>query len=181
MEEKDYLDKMRLELEKEYYSGQMKPDRYKTLVGSVNQRENDLDVEISVKNTELDTIKEKDKWLNWLDTHLNKIDGLKDITDIVERKKVIKDYINTIRLEWNKTTKQHTINISFKLPLVSDEISYKKGKSGQYLRDRKGFKKYDIIDGGKELKTPYLHQNSLNSYTFSKVSWLVNFAPSQNG
>ena len=32
---------MRLELEKEYYSGQMKKDRYDILVGSVNERENE--------------------------------------------------------------------------------------------------------------------------------------------
>jgi len=38
--------------------------------------------------------------------------------------------------------------------LLKDGISYKKGKSGQYLRDRKGFKKYDIIDGEKTLSTP---------------------------
>tara|TARA_Y100000780_G_scaffold212869_1_gene213406 strand:+ start:855 stop:1001 length:147 start_codon:yes stop_codon:yes gene_type:complete len=45
--------------------------------------------------------------------------------------------------------------------LLKDGISYKKGKSGQYLRDRKGFKKYDIIDGQTELTNPYLSLNSL--------------------
>ena len=58
--EKENLDTMRLELEKEYYSGKMKPDRYKTLVGSVNERDNDLDTEILIKGRELDSILEKD-------------------------------------------------------------------------------------------------------------------------
>ena len=43
--------------------------------------------------------------------------------------------------------------MSFQLPLVDDGISYKKGKSNQILRDRKGFKKYDIIDGKRTLLT----------------------------
>ena len=161
MKEKENLDTMRLELEKEYYSGQMKPDRYKTLVDSVNQRENDLDTEISIKERELDSILEKDKWLDWVDTHLNNIDGLNEITEIKERKIIIKEYIENIGLNWDENTKQHTLTIGFKLPLVNDGISYKKGKSGQYLRDRKGFKKYDIIDGQTELTNPYLSLNSL--------------------
>ena len=137
----------------------MKPDRYKTLVGSVNQRENDLDKEISIKERELDTIIEKDKWLDWIDTHLNNIEDLRGITDIKERKKVVKDYVESIGVNWNEISKQHTINITFRLPLVKDGISYKKGKSGQYLRDRKGFKKYDIIDGEKTLSTPTHSEN----------------------
>ena len=162
--EKENLDTMRLELEKEYYSGKMKPDRYKTLVGSVNERDNDLDTEILIKGRELDSILEKDKWIDWLDTHLNNIEDLNSITDIQERKKVIKDYIETIHLEWNGTTKQHTLTMSFKLPLVKDGIGYLKGKTGTYLRDKKGFKKYDVLDGEKELNTPLLCLNSLNSH-----------------
>ena len=163
-EEKENLDKMRLELEKEYYSGQMKPDRYNTLVSSVNERENEIDTEISIKQTELDSILQKDKWLDWIDTHLNNIQELNQIEGVKEKKKVIKEYVENIMLNWDGNTKQHTLTIGFKLPLVNDGISYKKGKSDQYLRDRKGFKKYDISDGEKDLTTPYLHLNSFNSY-----------------
>ena len=158
--EKENLDKMRLELEKEYYSGVMKPDRFKTLVGSVNQRENDIDREISIKQTELDSIIQKDKWLDWIEVHLNNIQEIRGITELKERKKIIKEYIDKIGLDWDEQSKQHTLTMSFKLPLVNDGISYKKGKSNQFLKDRKGFKKYDITDGEKELITPYLHQNS---------------------
>ena len=42
---------------------------------------------------------------------------------------------------------------------------------GQYLRDRKGFKKYDISDGEKDLTTPYLHLNSLNCDTMITDGW----------
>ena len=59
---------------------------------------------------------------------------------------------------------------------MKDKISYKKGKSNQFLRDRKGFKRYDIVEGESELTTPYLHLNSLNSYglTFdSSIPFLV--------
>ena len=75
---------------------------------------------------------------------------------------MIQQYVETIDLDWNGKTKQHTLTIGFKLPLVKDGISYKKGKSGQYLRDRKGFKKYDVLDGESDLTTPYYLQNSFN-------------------
>ena len=165
--EKDKLDEMRLELEKEYYSGKMDKDRYKTLVGSVNQRENEIDTEISIKQTELDSILQKDKWLDWIEIHLNNVEDLNLISDIKERKKIIKEYIDKIGLDWDEQSKQHTLTMSFKLPLVNDGISYKKGKSNQFLKDRKGFKKYDITDGEKELITPYLHQNSFNRHRLS--------------
>ena len=160
--EKENLDTMRLELEKEYYSGTMKSDRYKILKDSVDKRDYDLDTNISIKMTELDTIVQKDKWLDWIDVHLSNIDELRNIVEIKERKKVMKNYVENIELNWNGNTKQHTITMSMKLSLVDDGISYKKGKSNQFLRDRKGFKKYDIVEGKSNLITPYLHLNSLN-------------------
>jgi hypothetical protein len=142
----------------------MKPDRYKVLVGSVNDREFEIDKEISIKETELDVILEKDKWLDWIDVHLKNIEDLYKINSVKDKKEVIKKYVEDIQLNWNGETKQHTITMSMKLPLVNDGISYKKGKRGQFLRDRKGFKKYDITEGGTELTTPYLHLKSLNGY-----------------
>ena len=157
---------MRLELEKEYYSGTMKSDRYTILKDSVDKRDYDLDTNISIKMTELDTIVQKDKWLDWIDVHLSNIDELRNIVERKERKKVMKNYVENIELNWNGNTKQHTITMSMKLPLVDDGISYKQGKSNQFLRDRKGFKKYDIVEGKSNLITPYLHLNSLNCYGF---------------
>ena len=161
--EKDDIDVMRLELEKDYYSGKMKSDRYKTLLDVINQREYDVDKEISIKDRELDSILEKDKWLDWIETHLNNIDEIKTIKGIKERNIVIKEYIDNIGLNWDGNTKQHTLTIGFKLPLVNDGISYKKGKSGQYLKDRKGFKKYDVLDGESDLTIPNYLPNSFNS------------------
>jgi hypothetical protein len=48
------------------------------------------------------------------------------------------------------------------LPLVDDGIKYKKGKKGQYLDYKKGFRKYDIIEKKTNLTNPYLNLNSLN-------------------
>jgi len=165
-EERSNLDTMRLELEKEYYSGKMDKNRFDVLIQSVNQRENDLNTEITTKQVELDSINKKDKWLDWIEVHLSNINGINKITDIKERKKVIQNYVQTIGLQWDEINKQHTLKISFKLPLVNDGINYKKGKRNQFLRDRKGFKKYEILEGEKDLTTPYLLPNSFNSYTF---------------
>ncbi|MBT4149225.1 MAG: hypothetical protein HOE46_02515 [Candidatus Marinimicrobia bacterium] len=104
--------------------------------------------------------------MNWIEVHLTNVNELNKITDIKERQKIIKEYVETVGLRWDEKSKQHTLNINFKLPLVDDSISYKKGKSNQFLRDRKGFKKYEILEGEKDLTTPYLLPNSFNSYTF---------------
>jgi len=168
-EEKDNLDRMRLELEKEYYSGKMKPNRFQTLVGSVNKRENDLDNEFSIKERELDSILEKDKWLDWIDTHLTNVKDLSIIKDIKEKKKVIKEYVKNIGLNWDGDSKQHTLTISFKLPLVNDGISYQTGKTGKYLRDNKGRKKYEVLEGKKTLTTP-THSETYSTVTlFAKL------------
>ena len=78
-----------------------------------------------------------------------------------------------------KETKQHTITMSMKLPLVNDGISYKKGKSNQFLKDRKEFKKYDILEGESQLTTPLLCLNSLNGNRLRKVSRLIYFTTSK--
>ena len=57
--------------------------------------------------------------------------------------------------------------MTMKLPLVNDGIRYKRGKSNQFLRDRKGFKKYDVIEGEKVFTPPYSLQESFDRNTFS--------------
>ena len=41
----------------------------------------------------------------------------------------------------------------------------------QYLKDRKGFKKYDIIDGEKSPTNPFIYQKSLNGDTMITDGW----------
>ena len=151
---------MRLELEKEYYSGVMEKDRYDIIVGSVDEREHQLMSEITKLENELDIITQKDKWLDWIDTHLSNIDELYKIKDLKRKREVIKKYIENIEVQWGEKSRQHTIIMTMKLPLVDDGLKYKKGKNGQYVRDRKGFKRYDVVEGKKEIFTPYLHLNS---------------------
>ena len=98
----------------------MDKNRFDVLIQSVNQRENNLNTEITTKQVELDSINKKDKWLDWVEVHLSNIDGLNKITDIKERKEVVQNYIETIGLQWDEINKQHTLRISFKLPLVND-------------------------------------------------------------
>ena len=72
------------------------------------------------------------------------------------------------------------MDIIFKLPLVNDGLRYKKGKSVRFLRDKKGFKKYEILEGEKDLKTPYLLQELLNRDAFSQIPRFVNITSTKN-
>ena len=41
---------------------------------------------------------------------------------------------------------------------------------GQYLKDRKGFKKYDVLDGEKSPTNPFTYRKSLNGHRLVKVN-----------
>ena len=72
------------------------------------------------------------------------------MVSLLKRKReVVKKYIENIEVQWYQKLRKHTIIMTMKLPLVEDGIKYKKEKKGQYLRDRRGFKIYDVVKGGK--------------------------------
>ena len=54
-----------------------------------------------------------------------------------------------------------------KSPSTVHSIIKKMEKRDKFLRDKKGFKKYDYLEGNKELTAPYLHQELLNCNTLS--------------
>ncbi len=87
------------------------------------------------KEHELDRLKDKEllmdkreEWIDWLNHHNKNVDDYLKITEMKERRRVIDYYIDKITLDWNDTTKQHTINIHYKYPIIGDGLVRKGGK-----------------------------------------------------
>ena len=68
------------------------------------------------------------QWIDWLNQHNKNVDDLSKIEGMKERRRVIDFYIDKITLDWDNVTKQHTIRLYYKYPLVSDGLIRKGGK-----------------------------------------------------
>ena len=91
-----------------------------------------------------------------------------------ERKKVLSEYIHEVKcLDYSEESKQHKLNIGFRIPIINDKIVYSKNKNGSFSRDKKGRKKYEIKEGVDKLNTPLTLHKLLHRNTLGQVSWLI--------
>ena len=157
----------RLELDKKYYSNEMVKETYEILCKSNTEKSNELTDKISRENFKIDSIREKERWIDWLDEHFKRGENLREMSSMKERKKVLSEYIHEIRcLDYSEESKQHKLNIGFRIPIINDKIVYSKNKDGSVSRDKKGRKKYEIKEGVDSLNNPLtlhklLHCNGL--------------------
>ena len=164
----DSLHDRRLELDKRYYSNEMGKETYEILCESNTEKSNELSEKISKEKFKIDNIREKERWIDWLDVHFKRGDNLRKISSMKERKKVLSEYIHEIRcLDYSEETKQHKLNIGFRIPIINDQIVYSKNKDGSVSRDKKGRKKYEIKEGVDSLNTPLTLHKLLHGNRFS--------------
>jgi site-specific DNA recombinase len=176
------LDTNRLELEKRFYTNQMDKGRFDVLINHIQDEENKIIQEINDNEIKLSTLRKRNKWIDWLDVHFNRIDELKLVEDMSGRKEWIIKYIHEIIvLDYDKETKQHTIVVKFRFPLFNDNLDYKRNKDGSFKRDKHGRKIYTISDGDLELTNPLVSRKSLNSDAFGKVTRSIHIASSKYG
>lgn len=161
----DSLHDRRLELDKRYYSNEMGKETYEILCESNTEKSNELSEKISKENFKIDNIREKERWIDWLDVHLKRGENLRKISSMKERKKVLSEYIHEVRcLDYSEESKQHKLNIGFRIPIINDKIVYSKNKNGSFSRDKKGRKKYEITEGVDKLNTPLTLHKLLNGH-----------------
>ena len=122
---------------------------------------------ISKEKFKIDNIREKERWIDWLDVHFKRGEKLRKISSMKERKKVLSEYIHEVRcLDYSEESKQHKLNIGFRIPIINDKIVYSKNKNGSFSRDKKGRKKYEITEGVDSLNTPLTHHKLLHGNRF---------------
>ena len=99
--------------------------------------------------------------------HLQNIHGFQ-IHEII-----VKDY--------DDSTKEHHIEIHFRIPIINDKIHLEKNKDGSISRDKKGLRKYKVLEGEGSLNNPLTHQKLFDGNRFRQISWLINVLLQLNG
>jgi len=141
---------------------------YEEIVTSIDSKIRQLEsefIEVQKKENLLDKRKE---WIDWLGHHNEKIDEYEKVTDMKQKRRIIDFYIDKIQLGWNDVTKQHSISLHYKYPLVGgdmvrkgDKLNWDKWGNGYKLK--KGEQMFSLSSSNFFL-TKKNYQTSLNGY-----------------
>ena len=105
----------------------------------------------------MNTKRIKEQWVDWLDVHFNRWEEIRNVTELKDKKKVLNEYIHEIMVkDYDDSTKEHHIEIHFRIPIINDKIHLEKNKDGSISRDKKGLGKYKVIE--RSLNNPLTHQ-----------------------
>ena len=97
--------------------------------------------------------------IDWLDVHFNRWEKIRNLTELKDKKKVLNEYIHEIIVkDYDDSTKEHHIEIHFRIPIINDKIHLEKNKDGSISRDKKGLRKYKVLEGEGNLNNPLTHQ-----------------------
>ena len=122
---------------------------------------------------EISTLENQKRWIDWLGKHQDWISNMKSEYSIEEKKNIIHEYIQKIRVFFDKENNQHSLRIELKLPIVGDRYVKKDGcgykilngntiKETQVLPKKKGRK--PILNptekGGLEIIPPIKNSQS---------------------
>jgi len=153
----------RLELEKRYYTNDMDKKRFDVLINHIEDKEQDLIDEITENQMKISSLKQKSKWISWLDIHFNRMNEIRNETDFNKKRGILNHYIHEIMvMDYDEETKQHTLCFKFRFPLFDDGFEWLKNKDGRYKLDKWGRRKYNISEGKSHLTNPLTLQSSLH-------------------
>jgi len=157
------LKENQLEIHKEKVTLKMERKTYKVLNQTIQEEMDRVMVEINKNQMKMDTIKQRGKWIDWVEEHNKRIDGFRDVKDYKSRLKILQHYLHEIMiLDYDDETKQHSFSVDFKLPLFEDKFEWLKKKDGSYIRDTFGKRKFKITEGKTLMNTSKTLQNLLN-------------------
>ena len=178
------FEKNRVDFIRDRYLNKLTNMDYEEIITSIDRKIKELKRELDkLENKEI-LMDKRTEWIEWLEQHHKNVDDYWTITELRERRRVIDYFIDNITLGYDDITQQHSINIHYKYPIVRDGLIRKGGKLnwdewGNGYKVKSGDRVYSLSSSNFFL-TKENYQILFHSYTFSKVSWLVNFAPSQN-
>ena len=171
------LNERRLELDKKFYINELPKKNYEVLSDSITQKETSIESQIKVEELKIKQLRSDEKWIDWLDVHFNRWEEIRNLTELKDKKKVLNEYIHEIIVkDYDDSTKEHHIEIHFRIPIINDKIHLEKNKDGSISRDKKGLRKYKVLEGEGSLNNPLTHQKLLYGNTFSQVSWLIHIS-----
>ena len=91
--------------------------------------------------------------------HFNRWEEIRNLTELKDKKKLLSEYIHEIIVkDYDDSTKEHHIEIHFRIPIINDKIHIDRNKDGSISRDKKGLRKYKVLEGEGSLNNPLTHQ-----------------------
>jgi len=169
--------KNRVQFIKDRYLNKLSDLDYNTILNSIDEKIFDCESMISQLDKKNDLMNQRTKWIDWLEEHHKNVDTYLGITKMKQRRRVIDFYIDDIVVGFDKTTKQHSINIKYKYPIVGDGLIRKGGKLnwdewGVGYKIKKGENIFSLSSSNFFL-TQKNYQTLLNRHTLCQVSWLI--------
>ncbi|MBL6873577.1 MAG: hypothetical protein ISR00_06525 [Flavobacteriales bacterium] len=153
------LNERRLELDKKFYINELPKKNYQVLSDTITEKETSIESQIKVEELKIKQLRSDEQWIDWLDVHFNRWEEIRNLTELKDKKKVLNEYIHEIIVkDYDDSTKEHHIEIHFRIPIVNDKIHLEKNKDGSISRDKKGLRKYKVLEGEGSLNNPLTHQ-----------------------
>ena len=166
------LDNNQMELDKRFYSGDMDKKKYEILSKVITEKEQEIMDQIQENQMKLDQIDYKDKWVDWLEVHFQRMDDLRRENEFDKCRSIVQHYLDEIVvLKYEEDTLQHTLSVKFKFPLFEDKFEWLKNKDGSYKLDKFGRRRYKVLEGKSEMINPTTLQYSLNSGRLNIGGW----------
>ena len=176
------FEKNRVDFIRDKYLNKLTNMDYEEIITSIDRKIKELKRELDkLENKEI-LMDKRTEWIEWLEQHHKNVDDYWTITELRERRRVIDYFIDNITLGYDDITKQHSINIHYKYPIVRDGLIRKGGKLnwdewGNGYKVKSGDRVYSLSSSNFFL-TKENYQILFHSNTFCKIPRLIYFTPS---
>jgi len=157
----------RVQFIKDRYINQLSNVDYKDILSSIDMKINECKNKIDELNKKNEIMDKRTEWIDWLKEHNNSVNDYEKVVDVRGRRRIIDFYINQVSIDFDPITKQHTIDIEYKYPIVGDGLIYKGSKLswdkwGKGYRIKKGENTFSLSSSNFFL-TKKNYQTLLNS------------------
>ena len=150
-------------MDKKFYINEIPKKNYQILSDSITEKETSIESQIKVEELKIKQLRSDEQWIDWLDVHFNRWEEIRNLTELKDKKKVLNEYIHEIIVnDYDDSTKEHHIEIHFRIPIINDKIHIDRNKDGSISRDKKGLRKYKVLEGEESLNNPLTHQKLFN-------------------
>ena len=161
---------------KDKYTTSLNEFDYDEIISSIDEKIYELQSDYKKLQDKEMIMDKRGQWIDWLNHHNKNVDDLSKIEGMKERRRVIDFYIDKITLDWDKVTKQHTIRVYYKYPLVGDGLIRKGGKMnwdewGNGYRLKKGERVHSLSSSNFFL-TRNNYQSLFNGYRLDFDSYI---------
>lgn len=123
---------------------QLNDTSYRTMTLRVNAELREIEDQLLKLRTELEGATNGRKWLSWLKTFGQEIEGL-DSQSNAQKKKYIEGLVNRIDVRWNDALREHELTLTMHMPIVNDGVTWKEIE--EYKGKGRRAKRYDLFEG----------------------------------